>query len=52
MYVRRMAHTATALADGRVLLAGGTLDPQTAEIFDPKKGAFSPAASKWMTCTM
>jgi hypothetical protein len=42
-----MAHTATALPDGRVLVAGGFTDvsqaAKSAEIYDPKQRAFSPA---------
>jgi hypothetical protein len=34
--------TATLLADGRVLLAGGDLDWQP-QVYDPKTGAFGPA---------
>jgi hypothetical protein len=46
MTVARAAHTATTLADGRVLLVGG-LDPggSTAELFDPRTRAFSRTAS-------
>ncbi|MFO0760653.1 MAG: hypothetical protein U0359_29515 [Byssovorax sp.] len=47
----RSHHTATLLADGRVLLAGGEDDPdgpahvgRSAEIFDPKSGAFTATA--------
>jgi hypothetical protein len=51
--VPRAAHTATPLADGRVLLVGGCsadsceLDERgaTAELFDPLKGTFSKAAA-------
>jgi Kelch motif len=49
----RAAHTATRLADGRVLIAGGcTLDGcegtergRRAELFDPRRGRFDPAGS-------
>lgn len=40
----RLGHTATALADGRVLLAGGWGDRgilDTAELFDPESGGIS-----------
>jgi len=44
MAIPRDAHTATRLADGRVLIAGG-LDgmgiTKTAEIYDPKTGVFT-----------
>ncbi|HEX8070773.1 MAG TPA: kelch repeat-containing protein [Pyrinomonadaceae bacterium] len=46
MTTRRAAHTATLLADGRVLLAGGMeraageeINTATAELFDPASGA-------------
>ena len=42
----RAAHTATALPDGRVLLAGGLSAeekaPGSAELFDPASGTFAP----------
>jgi hypothetical protein len=43
----RAAHTATTLADGRVLVAGGERDGAvlaTAEIYDPARDAWTPAA--------
>jgi hypothetical protein len=45
MAVARAQHTATLLADGRVLLAGGQPgDEPSAELFDPSRpGAFQPA---------
>ena len=51
MAVARFGQTATLLADGRVLIAGGS-DPDTAggglhsaELYDPTSGIFSPAGS-------
>ena len=48
MIVGRFDHTATLLADGRVLVAGGrsSNDEQlaSAELFDPETGTWSPAA--------
>jgi hypothetical protein len=44
----RVDHTATLLADGRVLLAGGWDGTETlsaAELFDPATGAFTPTGS-------
>lgn len=48
----RAAHTATALPDGRVLLAGGFAGDEStaagAEIYDPAAGTFSPAGPMGM----
>lgn len=48
MVVARYDHTATLLADGRVLVAGGRSSNDdrlaSAELFDPETGAWSPAA--------
>jgi hypothetical protein len=50
MATRRTSHTATLLADGRVLVAGGyspDVDTQvaSAELYDPRTGGFTPAGS-------
>ena len=46
MHSARAAHTATALPDGRVLLAGGLTDRENdlagAEVYDPASERFSP----------
>jgi len=43
MTIGRAGHTATLLADGRVLIVGGNRDhPASAEIYDPSAGTFSP----------
>jgi hypothetical protein len=44
----RSGHTATLLADGRVLIVGGGVadsDDASAELFDPSKGTFAPVGS-------
>jgi Galactose oxidase, central domain/Kelch motif len=47
--VARFLHSATVLADGRVLVAGGLAAPDTAlasaELFDPASGSWSPTGS-------
>lgn len=46
MHNKRAGHTITALADGTVLVTGGSGDGiGSAEIFDPKTGAFTLVAS-------
>lgn len=51
MIMARYKHTAGLLPDGRVLLAGGSDEGDwhgtlsSAEIYDPQRGTFSPAAS-------
>ena len=58
MITARSYHTATLLADGRVLITGGRLglagtagsdELDSAEIYDPKTGAFTPTGSMFNT---
>jgi len=53
MNTRRAAHTATLLANGKVLVAGGFAGDKnslaSAEIFDPKTSAFSSAGNMSFT---
>jgi len=48
----RFAHTATLLADGRVLTVGGTSASDSAEIYDPSTRTWSltgsPTARRWL----
>lgn len=41
----RSLHTVTLLSDGRVLVVGGVSDSDTAELYDPATGRWSPAPS-------
>ena len=61
MSTPRMGHTATLLADGRVLVWGGDggtdASVATTEIYDPRQGTWSPTASMgmpryWQTATL
>jgi hypothetical protein len=60
MSMPRMGHTATPLADGRVLVSGGQIAPdastETAEVYDPALGTWSATGSMslpryWHTAT-
>lgn len=54
MSVARNAHTATLLPDGTVLIAGGdfiTTSFNTAEVYDPTTGKFSPTAGSSMSAS-
>lgn len=39
----RTAHSATLLKNRKVLVVGGTYSPNTAQLYDPAKGSWSPA---------
>ena len=50
MATGRVSHTATLLSDGRVVIACGTAgnalaDFDSADLYDPTTGTFSPAGS-------
>jgi len=45
MNISRYLHTATLLADGKVLIAGGGYSQATAELYDPHTGTFTATGS-------
>jgi hypothetical protein len=45
MSVARQSHTATLLANGKVLIAGGTFWAAPIELYDPSTGTFTTAAT-------
>ena len=46
MLFARQQHTATPLADGRILIVGGNPKTRYGELYDPKDGVFRPTRGR------